>query len=99
MIIHTVTLTNLAGWSVHDADPADRCCGFYPTRGAAKKGLHKHCDSEAEFYTHAVIEKLESGMFMTASNPEWFRWNRRSHTWKKVGTPRGYANTTNFGIG
>jgi hypothetical protein len=76
-----------------------RCWGFYTTLDKAIKGLHSSVNDEAGYYTYAVIERVEEGIYAHADEEMWFKYDFKMRAWKEISAPDFSEGIVNYGIG
>lgn len=91
--IHTVTTIGLHP----DKRIGPRTWGYYFDRKEAIDGLMAYCDTEAGYYTHAIIENFAPGIYSLAGSELWFVHN--GSKWTPCDKPASEAQTINYGIG
>ena len=74
-----------------------RCWGYYFNLDAAIQGMQAHCDDEAGYYTHAVIEHIMPGIYANVVREEWFRYE--DGQWAECNKPASEKHICNYAIG
>lgn len=74
-----------------------RTWGYYFDLKEAIDGLMGYCDTEAGYYTHAVIEVFPPGIHARATKEHWFVHD--GNKWKPCEKPESESQTANYGIG
>jgi hypothetical protein len=98
--IHTVTVI-----PYHPNDPAKlvhffpRCWGFYATREKARNGLLALVDDECGYYTHAIIERYQDGIYAHCDQEEWYAFDFEKKSWQPCPKPEFSEFTVNYAIG
>ncbi len=80
----------------------DRCVGFYNELADAMKCVENNWGDiyEEGYYSHAVIERLQSGLYQHPEFTIWFKWDKEKEAYVPfIGTPEGFECVTNYGIG
>lgn len=98
--IHTVTVIPFHPNKNGERQPGDwsRCWGFETTRPAARKMLQR-LDCESGYFTYAVIEKYQPGLYTLAESEEWYKWDKRKHCWVDAEKPRYFHPIINHALG
>lgn len=74
-----------------------RTWGYYFTREEAIRGMHSSVDSEAGYYTHAIIERFDPGIYAMAEDEEWFE--SVENRWVPCAKPTSETYIVNYGMG
>jgi len=81
-----------------------RSWGYFFAKEQAIEGMHRCCDTECGYYTHAIIEEFEPGIYSLAKEELWFVWRGDTNLagngeWASCEKPETEAGTINYGLG
>lgn len=79
-----------------DRRVSPRTWGYFFDRKEAIDGLMAYCDTEAGYYTHAIIECFKPGIYAMAHTELWFVHDGK---WKPCEKPESEKQIINYGIG
>lgn len=95
MNIWTVTTVG-----IHEKDRVEtRTWGYYLTREEAIEDMHRCVDTEAGYYTHAIIEEFAPGIYAHVLDDRWFEWSDAMSGWKRCAKLESEAHIINYGMG
>lgn len=87
----------VATLGIHDGRDVDtRTWGYHFTRDEAVAAMYRFCDTEAGYYTHAVIENFAPGIYALPDAEEWFVWD---DGWKPCAKPESESGIVSYGMG
>jgi hypothetical protein len=79
---------------------ARRCFGFYPRKHQAVQAISDDSgDLHEEIFTHLVIEKCTSGVYPSAHDIGWYRFDDSSTKWSSCNRPESAKNYFKFSLG
>lgn len=66
--------------------------------------MRRCCDTECGYYTHAVIEEFEPGIYSIAKEESWFIWRGETNLagngeWVSYAKPETEEGIVNYGLG
>lgn len=78
-----------------------RCVGYFFNIRDAKRCIEENWGDiyENGHYTHAVIEKVEHGIYSYPREEWWYEWNKDIRGYSSIEKPEGLKNAVGFGIG
>ena len=76
-----------------------RTWGFYHSLEEALDGLHRFCDDECGYYTHAIVESFKPGIYAEVTSERWFEWQLDMYGWKPCEKPESESHVINYGMG
>jgi len=77
-----------------------RCVGYlFNLKDAQHAVLFNQADIFEHFYTLAVIEEVEEGLYSVPRKEWWYEWSYDTNKCKLIDKPEQAKNSCSFGIG
>jgi hypothetical protein len=78
-----------------------RCIGLAVDKMRAIDIVSHNCGdiNENGYYTYAVVERIEPGLYPAVLEAIWFKWNKNKKRYDGCTVPKEFAHMVNFGIG
>jgi hypothetical protein len=93
-----MTIWTVSTLSTHNREMGARTWGYFFTREDAVAAMMLSVDTECGYYTHAVIEEFEPGIYCLSNIELWYEWVI-DVGWRAVEKPESELHIINYGMG